>query len=74
MNTEELLSKIRETGRTPTSYSGRGMYGKYCVAVHLDQFDYGADLPQEGIAKDAMGRGIVVYWPKHKPTKEMLDE
>lgn len=56
------------------SYSGRGMYGKRCVSVNLDNtadlLHLGALLGEElGVDSvptpsiDSMGRGIVVYWP-----------
>jgi hypothetical protein len=58
-----------------TDYSGRGMYGKKCVGFDLDSkselLDLGAALQTEGVLEDftsrasfdAMGMGIVVYFP-----------
>lgn len=37
LTSKVLIEAIEEAGFTARSYSGRGMYGKACVGVHLDQ-------------------------------------
>ena len=37
MNTQEFVNLIASAGFRPTSYSGRGMFGKRCVSVNLDR-------------------------------------
>jgi uncharacterized OB-fold protein len=37
MNTQEFVNLIASAGFRPKSYSGRGMFGKYCVSVNLDR-------------------------------------
>lgn len=36
MNSERLIELIEEAGYEPREYSGRGMYGKYCVGFTTD--------------------------------------
>lgn len=59
------------------SYSGRGMYGRQCVAISGDsidpfhlalmiaahRYDFSIyDIPLPDT--DSLGRGVVVYWPQ----------
>jgi hypothetical protein len=61
----------------PTAYSGRGMYGKRCIALTGDSVsEWGLAIQMAAIADeydvtpydlpepstDSMGRGIVLYW------------
>lgn len=71
-----LIEALESEGYDPSSYSGRGMYGKSCVAVrnvtvweiaktlfteeYDGEFD---DLPEP--QQDQLGRGIVLYWPSY---------
>lgn len=71
MTTDELIKAIKEAGYEPTAYSGRAMYGKYCVAVHLDRYDNGESLPSDGARFDDMGRGSVIYWPHHPAPEDL---
>jgi hypothetical protein len=71
MSAEELIETITDTGREPERYSGRGMYGRECVAVSLDQDDNGHDLPDEGCRTDSLGLGKIIYWPWAKPTEHL---
>jgi hypothetical protein len=87
MQSHALCQMIREAGYEPMKYSGRGMYGKECVA-------FTAPSAQEGImhvayeaGKSRMGRppipridqlGMeeVIYWPSSpwiEPIEEQLD-
>ena len=74
MNDEyiELIEEIanEEGGEVIYGYSGRGMYGKECVAIACDDADRAIylagqkDLPMP--VSDSMGRRCVVYWPNIK--------
>lgn len=59
---ERIVAALDEEGIKSEPYSGRGMYGKYCVSVR----NYDAyDLPR-GLGKpseDSMGKGNVLYCP-----------
>ena len=60
---------------TPRSYSGRGMYGKECVAVvDVNPFQIGLligmeskelaeHLLNERCETDGLGLGRIIYWP-----------
>lgn len=77
-----MVEALREAGHEPYSYSGRGMYGRRCVAVDVPsgasmlELGYalglrGVDPSEFGEAKtDNMGLGIVVYWPYAEWSKE----
>jgi hypothetical protein len=56
----------------PFKYSGRGMYGKQCIAIRLDSnsdlWEFAVELAQAEVfpgapKTDSLGRGIVAYWP-----------
>lgn len=64
-----------DTENVRSDYSGRGMYGSKCVGFDLDSkgslLSLGAALQTEGVIDDfidrasfdAMGMGIIVYFP-----------
>jgi hypothetical protein len=71
----QIIEIIRNAGLRPHSYSGRGMMGRACVGVALDNMngfgaiiraagdcDTAADL-FEGMRTDQLGYGIIAYWP-----------
>jgi hypothetical protein len=74
-----LLREVYEVGDfalTVRSYSGRGMFGKECVAVETDLDAWtlalamadinNGELDLFGLGKprqDSMGLGTVLYWP-----------
>lgn len=73
---QELLESI---GLSPMAYSGRGMYGKECLAVVLTRGTYGqvlqdlADaLPDLGdlvkilrdMRMEALGHDTIAHWPE----------
>ena len=61
MTNEELIQNLHRQGLQPRSYSGRFMYGKYCVAVAMPHpSDY--ELPA-GWRMDNLGLSRIVYWP-----------
>lgn len=68
---EALCDLIYASGREPVSYSGRFMFGKYCVAVYVDRGDNVSDLPQAGIRWDTLGKGRVAYWPSMTAPREL---
>jgi hypothetical protein len=74
-----FVEALQNAGYEPRSYSGRGMYGKQCVAVVTDDnaFKVGvlvmAELPEEfdtylleSVEDDSMGLSTVIYWPDVK--------
>ena len=73
MTAEELILKIEEAGLEPRAYSGRGMYGVYCVGCELDDDE---ELPTPlhqvpGVCVDSLGRGRIAYWPRILAPQEM---
>jgi hypothetical protein len=65
---QELIEMLEEAQLEPSSYSGRGMYGKECIAVTNESvwrvaraLPQDADIPAP--ATDQLGKGIVMYWP-----------
>lgn len=78
MNANKLIEAIQDAGYEPRSYSGRGMNGRACLGVDLDNagelFIIGAyhGLSDPGGAFetpviDSMGQGIIAYWPRVPP-------
>jgi hypothetical protein len=68
-----LQIELEKAGIKPRAYSGRHMYGEYCLAVDVDSI---GELAQWGLPKvadfmrdmtimksDSMGLGFVVYFP-----------
>jgi hypothetical protein len=73
-----LKDALEQCGYEPRSYSGRGMFGKQCVSVNLDDigqlFRVGQSVAKLEVTIsspriDNMGRGVVAYWP-HEPWSE----
>jgi hypothetical protein len=61
MTSEELIEKLNEMGLQPRAYSGRFMYGKYCVGVDVSApGDY--EWPA-GWRMDNIGLDFIIYWP-----------
>ena len=76
---DSLYTTLKTAGYRVRRYSGRGMYGAYCVAVCLEDE---ADLDQVGAAlgetfasvhTDGMGMGIVAYWPNVKWSNDYVE-
>ena len=68
---DKIIRIIENAGYEPRSYSGRGMYGKYCLGVDLPEISGlvrlgGVPLP----TTDSMGKGIIAYWPRVPPPEE----
>jgi len=70
----KLIERLKDEGYKPRSYSGRGMMGKHCVAISgdLDKYEVGAAVGSGFSApqQDAMGMGIVLYWPAYEWPEE----
>jgi hypothetical protein len=78
---QQMIEELIETGLGQDddlqvrSYSGRGMYGKECLAVTADDGlaalqliaweagKQGIEMPRH-IRQDSMGLGVVLYWPE----------
>jgi len=76
---EEVRDALENTNIAEVkSYSGRGMYGKECPAMDLEEIDEIAilfvmltrdhpnlaDWMARNVKLDNMGTGYVVYWPR----------
>jgi hypothetical protein len=77
---EGLVDALQEVGE-PRSYSGRGMDGASCLAIALDDhselFRLGFACGELGSGEhvdsphlDALGLGIVAYWPEYEWSEE----
>lgn len=69
----KLMDAFDDAGLPWRSYSGRGMFGEYCVAVACR----GDGSPGEGevvlaaeqagaagrMRRDSLGLGVILYWP-----------
>lgn len=74
---DRIWKAIEATGQDPRTYSGRAMYGKQCVGVTLDRFQYFAEMLVDiardeidvasamarGVRTDDIGRATIYYWP-----------
>lgn len=58
-NQAKFCNDAEECGLDITLYSGRGMYGKLCPAVMVDEPNDIATRAK--VRTDSMGRGVVVY-------------
>lgn len=72
MTSKEFIEHLHNAGYETEPYSGRGMEGRYCVSVNVDDkaevFEIGFALGQDhadnpgGPWFDALGKGVVLYW------------
>lgn len=62
-STLDIIDAIFNRELQPRSYSGRGMYGRECVACSLERGSDLEGLPRAGAFVDQLGRGYIVYWP-----------
>lgn len=70
-----LRKVIEDLGYETRSYSGRGMYGKKCLGVTIDEdlikfvFDLGMACQEEEVERpglirtDQLGLGTIIYFP-----------
>jgi hypothetical protein len=83
---ERLTELVLGTDLEIRSYSGRGMYGKQCVAVTgesvnsilsemMENCDSGYEAAQllRESSSDSKGRDVVVYWPRSRFEEEQDD-
>lgn len=71
----EVIDALRANRYRPRSYSGRGMMGKQCVGVAIQnsvqalvelciRVDDAANTPDGcGVETDTLGLGTIAYWP-----------
>ena len=83
---DRLVEATDQLGLSLRPYSGRGMYGKSCPAIVIDDMTdllrLGVELGVNGLnendlpgtSTDSMGRGIVVYWSSVKVEVEEGDD
>lgn len=79
MDSNELIQLIEDAGYEAQSYSGRGMYGKECVGVDVDDdTEFAVDVmataePEDketvrallkASSVDQLGKGYIVYFPR----------
>lgn len=58
---EKAFTKLCEDeGLTVETYSGRGMYGRYCPSVNVDSLSEFPGNPHHWCV-DSMGLGFVIY-------------
>lgn len=75
---------LEQSGYDTFAYSGRGMFGKQCVAISIDTvgelFLIGASVGHDVLRYndapkiDNLGKGFVAYWPNHTYTVQDLDD
>lgn len=59
----QFVEKAKAEGfRIRFDYSGRGMFGRQCPAVYLDQDEIGS-FGCKGAKRDDLGKGEVIYMP-----------
>jgi hypothetical protein len=67
----KLIAALDAAGIKWRDYSGRGMYGSYCVGVTCGRDTYErevieavAEIPEAASPNyDSMGLGTILYWP-----------
>lgn len=83
--TELLEQHLDDLGAEMRSYSGRGMYGKECLGIDLDDmadaFRLALLVSDDDLAValmspkfDDMGKGIIVYFPNVAVPEGVTDE
>ena len=59
----KAIEKLKALNLGPRAYSGRGMYGDYCVGVTVTHEEAKQIKKMFGGASlDSMGMGVIVYW------------
>jgi len=64
------IKKLEAKGYSPRAYSGRGMYGDYCVGITVDRELANGNSPESkglrrsfgGASRDSMGMDAILYW------------
>ena len=61
-NEEKFMNKAESLGYEIEEYSGRGMFGKICPSVIVDNpMDFIAEIGMKGLFVDNIGLKYVVY-------------
>lgn len=70
---EQLIAALDNEDIKWREYSGRGMYGAYCIGVSYNNMDLDEeqildavkDVPgvEDSECRDSMGLGYILYWP-----------
>jgi hypothetical protein len=70
-----LVTRLRNAGYRPRSYSGRGMFGAECVGVSLARGER-LTVAASGASLDALGMGTIAYWRSHPwfPAADEVEE
>lgn len=59
---QKFIKKAEAAGYTVRTYSGRGMYGRECPGVTVDNAnDFIAEMGMKGLKVDSMGLSQIVY-------------
>lgn len=68
----DAVEIANDAGEISTDYSGRGMFGRECLAITFNNYQEEAsfffrlgqnfDGPMPRVKSDSMGRGTIVYW------------
>jgi hypothetical protein len=77
----EFKEALEAVGYKPKRYSGRGMYGRECIAINdADPWEIATELAQNypdatfpKPSEDSLGRGSVIYWPSMAWPAEVAD-
>ena len=80
---------LRDAGFKPRSYSGRGMYGKECVAISAESeagagyaiarqnatkdYEINLDMIMNRVKTDSLGKSVVLYWPSLEWTQNLSE-
>jgi hypothetical protein len=79
MEKHRIQKILEDNGYECRSYSGRGMFGKKCLGVVMDDFNFIPGLTQDDCddlndyMSDNMGLGTIFYW-KNIPYVEDYNE
>ena len=63
---KSVIKRLEEKGYKVRSYSGRMMFGRYCVGVTVPRYEIEAvtKAVRKAVAStDNMGLDYIVYWP-----------
>lgn len=72
MDAKALIKRLQAAGHEVRSYSGRGMYGRYCVGVSLTRGER-LTVGSRTASYDSLGLGSIAYWPSAVWPEGMAD-
>lgn len=73
---QRLLDALYTHNWEPRAYSGRGMFGKQCIAVSLTgesqlwQLARTVPIDVDAPHTDQLGKGLIAYWPNYEWPKD----